>query len=62
MSFDNYEIQIFDGTMWYSTSNIFGGSQMSAGFLRNEMQQVQNLHPGKKVRLVDGDGRIVDYL
>lgn len=59
---DNYELQYFDGNDWYTTSNIFGGSQMTAGYLRLEMQQLQQSHPGRPIRIVDGSGRIVDML
>lgn len=56
---DILEFQFFTGSDWYTTQISDGGSP---GFIRLTMKDIQNAHPGKPVRVVDGSGRIVDML
>ena len=59
---EDYKLQFFTGYDWYTTSNIYGGAKRSAGSMRLEMQDLQKIHPGKPIRIVDSNGRIVDML
>lgn len=56
---DTLEFQFFTGSDWYTTLT---SDSCSPGAIRLAMKDIQNAHPGKPVRVVDGSGRIVDML
>ena len=62
MQTDDLQIQWLDSSGWSTTSLIDGGAKMNGQMIQLAMQDVQRRMPGKRIRAVDGDGRLVDML
>ena len=58
MTDDRIEIQIQDGGNWRTIHITFNNSQM----ILNEMNNMKQRFPDKRIRAVDSDGRVVDML
>ena len=58
MTDDRVHIQIQDGGTWRTIHTTFNNSQM----ILNEMNNMKQRFPDKRIRAVDSDGRVVDML
>ena len=55
---DNLTLQLQDSGVWRDMGSIQNNSQR----IIMEMQQLKNRYPDKRVRVVDGSGRLIDML
>lgn len=58
---NNVLIQWLDSSGWSTTVNA-DASGMNGDLIRMYMEQAQRNFPGKRIRAVDEDGRILDIL
>ena len=58
MTEDRIEIQIQDGGNWRTIHITFNNSQM----ILNEMNNMKQRFPDKRVRAIDSNGRVVDMM
>ena len=59
---DNLEIQWLDSSGWSTVSTIADGALMNGAMIRQAMEDVSRRMPGKRIRAVDENGRLVDIL
>lgn len=62
MNDDNLYIQRLDSCGWVTMVTIGDGQFMDSASLRRRMQEVQSQNGNRSVRVLDGDGRMVDML
>jgi hypothetical protein len=58
MGDERVDIQIQDGGTWRTIHNTVNNAQI----ILNEMNNLKNVHPDKRVRAVDNNGHIVDIM
>ena len=58
MTDERIEIQIQDGGNWRTIHITFNNSQI----ILNEMNNLKNRYPDKRVRAIDKNGRVVDMM
>lgn len=59
---EDLHIQWLDFSGWVTNRVIDNGVNLGGYQITRAMQEVASYFPGKRVRAVDGDGRIVDLL
>lgn len=60
MMSEDLQIQWLDTSGWVTTRLIADGARMNAFLITKAMEETQSQYPGKRIRAVDGDGRVVD--
>ena len=58
MTDERIEIQIQDGGNWRTIHITFNNSQI----ILNEMNNLKNRYPDKRIRAIDKNGRVVDMM
>lgn len=53
-------IQWLDSSGWVTNTVIDNGTNLNGNLINNAMRDVQNYFPGKRIRAVDANGRVVD--
>jgi hypothetical protein len=56
------QIQWLDNSGWVTNRTIDNGVNLGGNQITRAMQEVSNYFPGKRIRAVDGNGRLVDML
>lgn len=59
---NDLHIQWLDGSGWVTNRVIDNGTELDGNHITRAMQEVSNYFPGKRIRAVDGNGRLVDML
>jgi len=60
MNADDLQIQWLDRSGWVTNNLITDGARMNGQMITMAMEQAQRLFPGKRIRAVDGNDRVVD--